>query len=225
MSRSVALLSGGLDSVTLAHLLARDHPGPLHLISVDYGQRHVCELDRARRCAHSLEARWDVVDLRSLGPLLRGSALTDAAVDVPSGHYADETMRSTVVPNRNAVLLAVAYAAAVADGAERVAVAVHAGDHPIYPDCRPAFIDSFRAMENVATEGFAARDLLDAPFIAMTKADIVRLGARLGVPFEQTWSCYRGGDRQCGSCGTCVERREAFTEANVADPTVYGTGP
>ena len=221
MSGVVALVSGGLDSVTLAHLLARDHAGPLHLVSVDYGQRHVQELDYARRCAGRLGARWDVVDLRSLQPLLGGSALTDSTVEVPSGHYADDTMRITVVPNRNAVMLAVAYAVAVSDAADVVATAVHAGDHAIYPDCRPAFVDAFRAMENLATEGFAAPDLLKAPFIHMTKADIVRLGAELGVPFVDTWSCYRGGDRQCGTCGTCVERREAFSEAGIEDPTIY----
>ncbi len=223
MSAAVALVSGGLDSVTLAHLLARDVSGPLHLVGVDYGQRHVRELDHARRCADRLGARIDVVDLRSLGPLLRGSALTDAAVDVPDGHYADESMRLTVVPNRNAVMLAIAYAAAVSDGADTVATAVHAGDHTVYPDCRPQFIEAFNAMETVATEGFGAPDMLRAPFVNMTKADIVRVGAELGVPFADTWSCYRGGERHCGMCGTCVERREAFQLAGVSDPTDYAS--
>jgi 7-cyano-7-deazaguanine synthase len=221
VSGAVALVSGGLDSVTLAHLLARDEPGPLHLVAVDYGQRHVRELDYARRCAQRLKARIDVIDLRSLQPLLTGSALTDAAIEVPSGHYADDTMRATVVPNRNAVLLAVAYAAAVADGAGLVATAVHAGDHPVYPDCRPAFIDAFNRMETLATEGFCRPDILRAPFVAWSKTDIVRTGAELGVPFADTWSCYRGGARHCGTCGTCVERREAFSEAGVDDPTQY----
>lgn len=221
----MVLLSGGLDSVTLAHLMARDHDGPLHLLSVDYGQRHRRELDFARLCSEELEAAWDVVDIRSLQPLIGGSALTDETVEVPAGHYADETMRVTVVPNRNAVFLALAHAVAVADGAEVVACAVHAGDHPIYPDCRPAFIDAFRSMQNLATEGFGAPDMLHAPFVGMSKTAIVSLGAELGVPFVRTWSCYLGGDVHCGRCGTCVERREAFSEAGVTDPTEYAANP
>ncbi|HEY0409758.1 MAG TPA: 7-cyano-7-deazaguanine synthase, partial [Candidatus Dormibacteraeota bacterium] len=149
--------------------------------------------------------------------------LTDAAVEVPDGHYADETMRITVVPNRNAVMLAIAHAVAVAEGVPTVAAAFHAGDHPVYPDCRPAFVDAFRRMQTLATEGFGPRDMLVTPFLHLDKAAIVRAGHRLGVPFERTWSCYRGGDRHCGRCGTCVERREAFTLAGVADPTAYET--
>lgn len=221
MSGAVVLVSGGLDSVTLAHLLAREHTGPLHLVAIDYGQRHVRELDHARRCAQRLQARIDVVDLRSLRALMTGSALTDAGVDVPDGHYADDSMRLTVVPNRNAVMLAIAYAAAVTDGADVVATAVHAGDHPVYPDCRPAFVRAFNHMETLATEGFAPPDMLRAPFVDMTKADIVRLGASIDVPFADTWSCYRGGERHCGTCGTCVERREAFADASLPDPTEY----
>jgi 7-cyano-7-deazaguanine synthase len=220
---AVVLVSGGLDSVTLAHLLHHRGHAPLHLVSVDYGQRHRRELDEARACAERLGARWDVVELGSLGRLLGGSALTDSTVEVPDGHYADESMRVTVVPNRNAVMLAVAHAVAVARCAGVVAAAVHAGDHPVYPDCRPEFVDAFRRMQTLATAGFAAPDLLVTPFLHLTKADIVRTGARLGVPFAQTWSCYRGGDRHCGRCGTCVERREAFALARVDDPTDYET--
>jgi 7-cyano-7-deazaguanine synthase len=209
--------------VTLAHLLHHRGHSPLHLVSIDYGQRHLRELDDARACAQRLDARWDVVELRSLGRLLAGSALTDAAVEVPDGHYADESMRSTVVPNRNAVMLAVAHAVAVAEGARVVAAAVHSGDHPVYPDCRPEFVDAFRRMQTLATEGFAPPDLLVTPFLHLDKAGIVRTGARLGVPFERTWSCYRGGVRHCGRCGTCVERREAFALAGVGDPTAYET--
>lgn len=218
---AVALVSGGLDSVTLAHLLHHRGHAPLHLVSIDYGQRHRRELDDARDCAERLGAGWDVVDLRSLGRLLAGSALTDAAVEVPDGHYADASMSITVVPNRNAVMLAIAHAVAVAEGAEVVAAAVHSGDHPIYPDCRPGFIEAFRHMETIATEGFARPDLLVTPFLHLDKAAIVRTGHALGVPFERTWSCYRGGERHCGRCGTCVERREAFVLAGVADPTEY----
>jgi 7-cyano-7-deazaguanine synthase len=220
LKKAVAVVSGGLDSVTLAHLL-HSEGWSLHLLALDYGQRHVKELQFARACAQRLGAHIDIVDLSSLKLLLHGSALTDD-IAVPHGHYAAPSMSITVVPNRNAIFLAVAYGAAVADEAEMVAVGVHAGDHPIYPDCRPAFIQSFEAMQRVATEGCGHPDLhLHAPFVQLGKGDIVKIGAGLGVPFEQTWSCYEGGAIHCGQCGTCVERKEAFSLAGVADPTEY----
>lgn len=218
--RAVVIVSGGMDSVTLAYLLGAEGYG-LHLLSVDYGQRHKKEIDFARRCAERLDARFDVVDISGVGRLLSGSALTDD-IEVPHGHYAEETMAATVVPNRNAIMLSVAYGAAVADGAEVVAAAVHAGDHFVYPDCRPAFVEAFDAMERLATEGFGHVNLrLYAPFVDKTKADIARIGAELGVPYEDTWSCYEGREVHCGLCGTCTERKEAFELAGVPDPTVY----
>jgi 7-cyano-7-deazaguanine synthase len=218
---AIAIVSGGLDSSVLAHHLV-DDGWRLQLVSFDYGQRHAIELDCARTLAHRLGVRHDVVDLTSAAPLLRGSALTDNEVDVPDGHYTDESMRLTVVPNRNAIFLAFGVAAAVAAHAAAVAVGIHAGDHPIYPDCRPAFVDSARTLARVANEGFVDEgfDVL-APFLTWSKADIVRRGAALGVSFRDTWSCYRGGARHCGTCGTCVERREAFALASVDDPTEY----
>jgi 7-cyano-7-deazaguanine synthase len=147
--------------------------------------------------------------------------LTDD-IEVPHGHYAAPSMAITIVPNRNAIMLSVAYGAAVADEAEIVAIGVHAGDHFIYPDCRAPFIESYDAMQRLAVEGCGHPDLrLYAPFVEESKADIVRLGAGLGVPFELTWSCYEGGEIHCGQCGTCVERKEAFALANVPDPTEY----
>jgi len=209
-----------MDSVTLAYLLASQGHA-LRLLSFDYGQRHVKELEYARRCAADLGAEHTVIDLSTLTPLLRGSALTDD-IDVPEGHYAAPNMRLTVVPNRNAIMLAIAFAAAVADGAAIVATGVHAGDHPIYPDCRPEFIEAFDRMERHATDGYAVDGLhLYAPFVNMSKADIVTLGAALLVPYENTWSCYKGDTAHCGVCGTCVERREAFQLAGVTDPTRY----
>jgi len=222
---TVAVVSGGLDSVTLAHVLAAEGRR-LHLVSVDYGQRHRRELDFAVRCAERLAATHDVIDLRSVGRLLSGSALTDAGVEVPDGHYEEASMAATVVPNRNAILLAVAYGVAVARGIATVAIAVHAGDHAIYPDCRPQFLEAFDAMERVATEGYAPPGLnLLAPFAGLRKQDIVARGAHLGVPFAQTWSCYRGGEFHCGNCGTCTERIEAFALAGVPDPTEYVRRP
>lgn len=222
MSRhAVAIVSGGLDSVTLAWKL-HDDGYDLTLLSVDYGQRHVKELAYAELAARRLDADHQVVDLTGITRLLTGSALTDGTVDVPHGHYAEESMRATVVPNRNAMLLSVAVAAAVARGAELVATGVHAGDHAVYPDCRPAFVDSFNAMARIATDGFAVPDFrVVAPFVHIGKHDIVALGSKLGVPFIDTWSCYEGRDLHCGHCGTCVERIEAFALAGVDDPTPY----
>jgi 7-cyano-7-deazaguanine synthase len=216
--KTLVVCSGGLDSVTLAHKSAAEHE-LVRLVSFDYGQRHRRELAYAQRCAARLSVPYDIVDIAAIGRLFGGSALTDDT-PVPDGHYAEETMRTTVVPNRNAIMLAIAFGLAVPCRADAVAVAVHGGDHFIYPDCRPGFIEAFAGMQRRALEG-VADVLLQAPFVQLSKADIVRQGARLGVPFAETWSCYRGGERHCGRCGTCVERREAFMLAGVDDPTAY----
>ncbi|MBX5455958.1 MAG: 7-cyano-7-deazaguanine synthase QueC [Thermogemmatispora sp.] len=219
--KAIAVVSGGLDSVTLAHLLhAQGYQ--LHLLSFDYGQRHRKELFFAERCAQRLEATFSLLDLRQLGQHFKGSALTDESVAVPDGHYAAANMAITVVPNRNAIMLSIAYGIAVAEEAEVVAFAAHAGDHFIYPDCRPAFIEAFGAMERLAVEGHGHPRLhLEAPFAHLKKEQIVSLGAALGVPFVETWSCYKGGEKHCGTCGTCNERKEAFQLAGIPDPTDY----
>ena len=220
MNKTIAIVSGGLDSVTLAYKLkAEGHE--LHLLGFHYGQRHVRELEYGRACAHRLGAVYDTVEIAAFGRMLKGSALTDD-IAVPHGHYASPNMAVTVVPNRNAIFLALAYGVAVAEDAQFVAIGVHAGDHPIYPDCRPVFLRAFDAMQKLAVEGHGHRDLnLLAPFANLSKTDIVRLGANLGVPFVETWSCYEGQDIHCGLCGTCVERKEAFQLAGVLDPTTY----
>ncbi|MFE4512701.1 7-cyano-7-deazaguanine synthase QueC [Kitasatospora sp. NPDC056783] len=218
---AVVIASGGLDSTTVAYWLA-DNGSRLTLLSFDYGQRHRKELDFAQQAAGRLNARHEMVDLSGLGRLLSGSALTDPAVEVPDGHYTAESMRSTVVPNRNAIMLSVAVGAAVAAGADAVAFGAHAGDHAVYPDCRTEFFDVFGEVARVGNEGFIAEGFrLLAPFIDQTKADIVRVADQVGVPFADTWSCYRGGELHCGTCGTCTERIEAFVLAEVEDPTEY----
>ena len=216
--KTLIVCSGGLDSVTLAHLVHHDSTVAA-LLSFNYGQRHTTELDYARRCAQALAVRHDVVDISQFGRMLSGSALTDD-IAVPEGHYAEGSMRVTIVPNRNAIMLAMAFGVAASNECDAVAVAVHGGDHFIYPDCRPDFINSFAAMQAHALEG--ARDVqLLAPFLNVDKAEIVRRGAAINVPFVDTWSCYQGGKEHCGRCGTCVERREAFALADVTDPTLY----
>lgn len=216
--KTIVICSGGLDSVSLAHVVAQE--GNLHsLLTFDYGQRHVKEVEYAASAAKRLGVPHNVIDIRNIGAGLSGSALTDD-VEVPDGHYAEETMKVTVVPNRNAIMLAIGFGLAAAQNADAVAVAVHGGDHFIYPDCRPGFIDAFQTMQNEALDGYASVKL-HAPFVNGTKGAIVTAGHAAGTPFAETWSCYKGEEVHCGRCGTCVERREAFHEAGVDDPTEY----
>ena len=215
--RTVVVYSGGLDStVLLAHLLAEGRE--VHALTVNYGQRHAREIESARAvCAHyGVEHR--VADLRALGEIFGSNSLTNTAVDVAEGHYTEETMKTTVVPNRNMILLAVAAARAIALKADTLAYAAHGGDHAIYPDCRPEFAD---AMDHAIGLADWHKVRLERPMVSWSKAEIVRRGAALGVPFALTWSCYKGGAKHCGRCGTCIERREAFRLAGVPDSTEY----
>lgn len=213
------VLSGGMDSTTAA--AHYHHNGSqLLMVTVDYGQRHRKEISSAEAVARYYSAEHIVVDLRSLGSALTGSALTDSTVAVPDGHYAEASMKATVVPNRNAILANVAVGIALSRRATVLALGTHAGDHFIYPDCRPEFIDALGNLVQVANEGmFPPR--IEAPFLYWSKSDIARHGTELGAPLHITWSCYKGGDQHCGVCGTCYERREAFRDANVPDPTTY----
>ena len=216
--KAMIVCSGGLDSVTLAYKVAAEAE-ITSLVSFNYGQRHDKELDYAARCAKDLKVPHHIIDISNVGAQLTGSALTDD-VDVPDGHYAEDSMKITVVPNRNAIMLTIAYGMAASQGADTVAIAVHGGDHFIYPDCRPDFIEQFAKMQKMALDGYADIDLY-SPFLNGSKADIVTAGAAVNVPFVDTWSCYKGGDKHCGRCGTCVERQEAFSDAGIIDPTDY----
>lgn len=214
----IAVASGGMDSSTLCYKLALDDM-LAGVVSFDYGQRHRKELECAARIAGNLGVRHDVVDLSAVGAHLGGSALTDD-IDVPDGHYAEDNMRVTVVPNRNQIMLSIAAGIAVARGCDAVATAVHAGDHTIYPDCRTEFIESLDATTQLATESFGDVRVL-APFVTIDKTAIAQIGDELGVPWADTWTCYKGGDVHCGKCATCVERQEAMHLAGVHDPTEY----
>lgn len=214
---SLVLLSGGMDSTTaLASALSSGDQA--FALSVHYGQRHAKELVAAATIARRYKVDHEVLDLTGWGKLLKGSSLTDQTVAVPHGHYAAENMKATIVPNRNATLLMAAVGVAEALGYGEVVTAVHAGDHAIYPDCRPEFIDAANETANLATEG---RVKIVAPFLYMSKTDIAAVGAALDVPYDLTWSCYEGGSVHCGQCGTCTERIEAFADAGVIDPTRY----
>ena len=217
LADSVVLLSGGMDSTT-AFYQALGETNVKLALSFYYGQRHKVELDYAVRLALTQHVAHKVIDITSIGEFLAGSALTDMDVEVPDGHYAKDTMKATIVPNRNMIMLSQAAGAAIGIGATQVWAAMHAGDHFIYPDCRPEFIDSMNRILPLAT----ATDIrVVTPFIDITKAEIVTIGMALGVPYAETWSCYKGGNVHCGRCGTCVERAEAFYLANEVDPTLY----
>jgi 7-cyano-7-deazaguanine synthase len=216
--RVVVVYSGGLDStVLLYHLRQEGHA--IRALSVDYGQRHRRELDAATEIAAALGVEHRIVDLRTVGTLLGGSALTAPTIAVPREEYARKNMETTTVPNRNMLLLALAIAWAAQERDDAVAFAAHAGRTLTYPDCRPDFA---AAMDQAAHVADWQPIAVLAPFVTWHKADIVRRGQALGVPFERTWSCYVGGVQHCGECGTCRDRRAAFAEAGVSDPTAYG---
>lgn len=210
------ILSGGLDStVLLASLL--DAGDKVDCLSFAYGQRHSRELKAAADVCTYYGVRHDIVELGSVGALLGDSALLGGK-DVPEGHYEHESMKATIVPNRNMIFLSIAAGVAIARRADAVAYGAHSGDRAIYPDCRGEFAEALARAVILADEhGVQIR----RPFVDATKVDIVRLGDRLAVPFQRTWSCYRGAGKHCGKCGTCAERKEAFEQAGVQDPTEY----
>lgn len=216
--KSVLIYSGGLDStVLLYHLLKKKYE--VRCLSVSYGQRHNKEILHARTVCERVGVEHRIADMEHLVWLFAGSSQTSPdMIPVPEGHYTDESMKLTVVPNRNMVMLSLAVAWAISTKSQNVYYAAHAGDHAIYPDCRETFI---RALRGAISECDWNPPTLVAPFALNTKAMIVKLGFDLSVPFEQTWSCYKGGEKHCGKCGTCVERREAFILAQVIDPTEY----
>jgi 7-cyano-7-deazaguanine synthase len=218
-AKVVVVLSGGIDSTVLLYAMLGEHPEVL-AISFDYGQRHRIELERAAEIARIANVDHMILNVRGLAAIFTGSALiAQSGQHVPHGHYEAESMRSTVVPNRNMIFLSIATAYAIRQGAQIVAYGAHAGDHAIYPDCRPEFA---HAMKIAMLESNEQGVTLATPFIKWSKAEIVAYGDHLGAPLWLTWSCYEGNPPEhCGRCGTCVERKEAFTKAGVPDPTPY----
>jgi 7-cyano-7-deazaguanine synthase len=218
MTKAVVVFSGGLDSTTLLyHLLAEGYE--LKALSVDYGQRHRGrELAAAETICRRLGVERRVVDLRSLVELLGQNSLSDPSVAVPDGKYESGTMQVTTVPNRNMVLISVALAWAVSLKYGAVAYGAHGGVYTNYPDCRPEFA---AALDHAAALCDWEPVRVLAPFVHWDKGDIVKRGVELAVPFELTWSCYKGGDRHCGSCGTCNDRKEAFRKHGLSDPLAY----
>lgn len=211
----VMVVSGGMDSVTLMWEM---RSRIALAVTFDYGSNHNArEIECARRNCAILGIEHLVIPLSFMGRYFSSSLLSGADA-IPEGHYTAENMKSTVVPFRNGIMLAVACGLAESRGLRKVLIANHAGDHAIYPDCRPGFVG---AMSEAMRQGTYEGVEILAPYTHISKADICRRGAGAGVDFSLTYSCYKGGERHCGRCGTCVERREAFLLAGVPDPTVY----
>ena len=209
------VLSGGMDSVTMLHEF---HERIALAVTFDYGSNHGArEMKMAQLHCQRLGIPHKVISLPFIHEMFH-SSLLEGADAIPEGHYADENMRSTVVPFRNGIMLAVCAGLAEDSGLAHVMLANHAGDHSIYPDCRPEFVE---AMSKAVQSGTYTKTDVWAPYTLLTKADIARRGASMGIDYAETWSCYKGGDVHCGRCGTCVERREALAEAGVKDTTVY----
>lgn len=215
MKDSAIIVSGGMDSITLLY----DKKDEIALaISFDYGSNHNArELPLAALHCSRLGIEHVVIPLDFM-PKYFNSSLLQGADAIPEGHYADENMKSTVVPFRNGIMLAIAVGMAESRGLTRVFIANHGGDHSIYPDCRPEFV---RAISEAAAAGTYTKTRVEGPYTNITKADIARIGKRLGIDYSETWSCYKGGEKHCGCCGTCVERREALAEAGIEDMTEY----
>ena len=217
----LTLVSGGMDSVTALYDAAQSHQ-IVGALGFDYGSKHnPRELPLGVWHANKLGIPHRTIRLPFINELFDSDLLRSGG-PIPEGHYEEATMKQTVVPFRNGIMLAVAAGYAETIAAEAIVIAAHAGDHAIYPECREGFM---QAMGEAITQGTYARLSLLRPFIAWNKARIVQRGVELKIDYARTWSCYKGGDRHCGVCGTCVERREAFQLASVKDPTDYAASP
>ncbi|MCM1491530.1 MAG: 7-cyano-7-deazaguanine synthase QueC [Muribaculum sp.] len=209
MKDSLIVLSGGMDSTTLLW----DHKDSIALaVTFDYGSRHNArEIECAKKNCGILGVEHLVIPLEFMGKYFKSSLLIGGE-DIPEGHYTDENMKSTVVPFRNGIMLSIAAGLAESRGLKKVMLANHSGDHAIYPDCRPGFVD---AMSRAISEGTYDGITIDAPYTNISKSDIARIGKRIGVDYNLTYSCYKGGEEHCGKCGTCVERMEALRDAGI----------
>ncbi|CCZ14707.1 MAG: 7-cyano-7-deazaguanine synthase QueC [Prevotella sp. AG:487_50_53] len=215
MKDSVIVVSGGMDSITLLY----DKKEEIALaVTFDYGSKHNArEIAWAKVHCGRLGIRHIVIKLDFMQKYFT-SSLLEGGDEIPEGHYADENMKSTVVPFRNGIMLSVAAGIAESNGLKKILIANHGGDHTIYPDCRPEFIG---AMDRAIANGTYEDVRIDAPYTNITKADIAKIGKRLGIDYSETWSCYKGGERHCGKCGTCIERKEAMALAGIDDRTEY----
>ncbi|MCC5882848.1 MAG: 7-cyano-7-deazaguanine synthase QueC [Halomonas sp.] len=216
---AVVIYSGGMDSYTVLHR-ALQQGRDVHALSFDYGQRHARELQVAASVCAKLGVPHQLIDIRAIHGLIDNSALTDAGRDMPEGDYGEDNLTATVVPNRNMILLSLAIAKAVNIGAGRVDYGAHGGDHVLYPDCRPEFVEAMGAVAAIAN--FAPVEI-HAPYLRSSKAEILADGLAMGLDYADTWTCYRGEALACGRCGSCRERLAAFAANGVTDPLGYSS--
>jgi 7-cyano-7-deazaguanine synthase len=218
MQKAVVIYSGGMDSFTLLNdVLYGENFDTVVALSFNYGQRHSKELEYAARACEELKMTHKIVDITAINGLLQGSSLT-SDVNVPEGHYEEESMKATVVPNRNMILLSLAVGYAVSIEADVVFYGAHGGDHAIYPDCRPEFVD---AMNRVTQTANWYPVTILAPYLHLDKGDIAFRGHELGLDYGKAWTCYNGREKACGKCGACQERIEAMAGAGIDDPMEY----
>ncbi len=215
--KAVVIYSGGMDSFTVLHL-AKQQGYDLYALSFNYGQRHSKELDVAASVCVAEGIPHKVVDITAINQLLQGSSLTSMDIDIPTGEYEEDNMKSTVVPNRNMILLSLAIGYAVSLEADKVFYGAHSGDHDIYPDCRPEFVNAMNDVSAIAN--YEAVEIV-SPFLHDSKLTILKTGLAMGLDYGQTWTCYLGLEKACGKCGSCVERRGAFSQLGLTDPVPY----
>jgi 7-cyano-7-deazaguanine synthase len=215
-NKVVVIYSGGMDSFTVLNRALQDGK-EVYALTFDYGQRHVKEIEYASNVCKSLQVNHKVIDISAINQLLAGSSLTDD-IDIPEGHYEAESMKSTVVPNRNMILLSLAVGYAVSTGASQVYYGAHSGDHAIYPDCRPEFVMKMNDVCKIAN--YESVEIF-SPYLTVTKSDILTDGLKMKLNYDQTWTCYNGREKACGKCGACEERLEAFSDNNITDPIDY----
>lgn len=217
MAKVVVIYSGGMDSFTVLHRALKDGHD-VHALSFNYGQRHVKELDVARKVTTELGIAHKVVDISAINELIANSSLTSTSTAIPEGHYEEASMQSTVVPNRNMILLSLAIGYAVSIEAEAVYYGAHSGDHAIYPDCRPEFVKRMNEVSRIAN--YQPIEIA-VPYLDNDKAEILRDGLAMGLDYTNTWTCYNGREKACGKCSACVERLEAFAANHRQDPLPY----
>ncbi|AWY00863.1 7-cyano-7-deazaguanine synthase QueC [Marinomonas primoryensis] len=212
----VVVYSGGMDSFTVLNT-AIQNGLDVYALSFDYGQKHSKELEVAAQVCRTLGVSHKVVDITAINSLMANSSLT-GDTKIPEGHYEDDSMKSTVVPNRNMVLLSMAIAYAVSLEAGKVYYGAHSGDHHIYPDCRPEFVDAMNAVSKIAN--YQSVEIV-TPFLYSSKGDILKAGLSMNLDYANTWTCYNGREKSCGKCGACCERLDAFREQGKTDPLDY----
>ena len=214
--KAVVIFSGGMDSFTLLNRVIKEGY-EVYALTFDYGQKHVKEVEVAKTVCEQLNVPHKILDISPINQLMQSSSLVGSE-DVPEGHYESDNMKSTVVPNRNMILLSLAIGYAVDIKAGKVYYGAHSGDHAIYPDCRPEFVHKMNEVAGIANYEHVS---IETPYLNASKGEILEDGLKMGLSYENTWTCYNGRKKACGKCGACVERLEAFAHNQQTDPLAY----